>query len=105
MRWLPGLRTACGARAGRDAGLVEGVDAVGIDVEREVPGRLDGVCMEGDATPKLAGAFSDKFCRLGDRLDRPHFVVRQHDRHEDRTVVYGARDIIRINPSLTVHRQ
>ena len=56
--------------------------------------------MQDDA---LAGV--DDLGDPGDRLDRAHFVVREHDRDEDRAVRDGRLELVRIHPAVAIDRQ
>ena len=42
---------------------------------------------------------------LGDRLDRPDLVVREHDRDEDRLVGDRGLELVGIDPAVAVDRQ
>jgi len=70
----------------------------GLHVDRYLPGSLHPVGMKPDP-----GFFGDP-ADLGDRLDRPDFVVRMHDRHQQRVCTNGGANIVRVDPSLPVDR-
>jgi len=76
------------------------VGAQRLDVEVDVRRRLDGIDVEQEALAR-PHARGD----LGDRLDRADLVVGEHDRDQDRLVVEGRLELVRVDPAVAIHRQ
>ena len=79
-------------------GQAEQVDDVGLDVERYLADRLGGIGVEHNA------AIVTEPADLGDRIDRPDFVVGGHDRYQDRPLGQCVGDGRGRNASIFVAR-
>ncbi len=71
-----------------------------LDIDVDVRCRLDRVDVEDEALAR-----SHPGGDLGDRLDRAHLVVGEHDRDEDRLVVERRLELVGVHPAVAVDRQ
>src|SRR5262249_4694370 len=88
---LGSMNLVCGHRVQIDAEL--------FDIDRNLSRRLHTVGMEIDI--RLGGNLAD----FGDWLDRSDFIVRVHDRDENRVPPDSPSNIVRINQTLTRYGQ
>ena len=70
------------------------------NVKLHIRSGLHGIDVEQHAT-----VAADLFGDLGDRLDRAHLVVGEHDRDQDRAVGDRRVQLVRVNPPVAIHRQ
>ena len=78
------------------AGQAQGVDAQGLDVERDVARGGHGVGVEEDVAGPADGG------DLGHGLDRPDLAVGRHDGDEDRVLGQGLVHLGRVDPPVPV---
>ncbi len=75
------------------------VNAHGLYIDRDLADTLCGIAMKEDTS-----RFGD-FADLRDRINRPDFVIRQHDRDQDCFVGDGVLHVLWVHHAVFIHRQ